>query len=115
MKTRALGLVASAALTVGAGVALASPASAHDVPRLEDPSPLNVAGNAGNGLDYFLNHLQHGHVEEPLLGFGPAVEDPVGWTGEHFLPIAIETVERVGGIAPTDGGGHDGGDGGHDH
>jgi hypothetical protein len=105
---RALRWLTLAAAATAAGLTFAPSASAHEVEPLPDPSPLNVAGNTGNGVDYLLNELQHGHLNAPLLGLGPAVEDPVGYTGSHVLPVGIETVERIGGISQTDG--HAGGE-----
>src|SRR5919108_4783394 len=102
-RKRVLRWVALAATATGAGLAFAPSASAHEVEPLPDPSPLNVAGNTGNGVDYLLNEVQHGHLNAPLLGFGPALEDPVGYTGGHVLPVTIETVERIGGVSQTDG------------
>jgi hypothetical protein len=101
-RKRAVRWLTLAAATTAAGLAFAPSASAHTVEPLPDPSPTNVAGNTGNGLDYLLNELQHGHLNAPLLGLGPAIEDPVGYTGSHVLPVGIETVERIGGISQTD-------------
>lgn len=98
---RWVGFAAAAATAAGLSLAIGSPASAHEVEPLPDPSPTNVAGNLGNGLDYALNEAQHGHIDQPLLGLGPAVEDPVGYTGTHVLPFTIEVVERIGGISQT--------------
>jgi hypothetical protein len=115
---RVLRWLTLAAAATGAGLAFAPSASAHEVEPLPDPSPTNVAGNTGNGVDYLLNELQHGHLNAPLLGLGGAIEDPVGYTGSHVVPVGIETVERIGGISQTDahpGGGtpDDGGEHGH--
>jgi hypothetical protein len=111
MKKRLIGLVTAAAITSGVGFALASPASAHEVPPIEDPSPTSVAANVGNGTDYLLNHVQHTHVEAPLLGLGPATVDPVGYTGGHVLPFTIDVAERLAGVPSDD----EGADGGHGH
>jgi hypothetical protein len=116
MTMRLLGMFSTAGIVIAAGVSLASPASAHEVPPIENPDPLNVLSNTGNGLDFLLNNLQHGHVNAPLLGLAPAIANPVPYVTTHVIPVGIETVERIGAISPEN---HEPGeepeDPGHEH
>lgn len=49
-----------------------------------------VLGNLGDATDMLLNHLQYEHLNQPLLGLGPAIQDPTGWVTGHVAPLVLE-------------------------
>lgn len=100
VKFRIITLSATAAAIGAIGFATAPAASAHD-----HPTPI---ANVGAAVKYNTDHLQYEHLDQPLLGFGPAVADPYGWATGHLTPVILDTVA----LATT---GHDtaGGDGSH--
>ncbi|MBO0805913.1 MAG: hypothetical protein J2P25_22935 [Nocardiopsaceae bacterium] len=50
-----------------------------------------VLHNAALGSSYFLNHLQYEHLDQPYVGFGPAIQNPTYWFSNHFIPVALNT------------------------
>jgi len=102
-KARFLTFPAAVALVGGAALLSAPTASAHD-----HWTPI---ANVGAAVKYDTDHLQAEHLDQPLVGFGPAISDPQGWATGHLTPFVLDTAA----LAAT---GHDaaGGDGsGHQH
>jgi hypothetical protein len=60
-----------------------------------------VLANAGAAANYVLDHLQYEHLDQPLLGFGPAVANPTEWLTQHFLPVVVTAVELAAGNSPS--------------
>jgi hypothetical protein len=78
----------------GAGAVAAAPALADTSMADTSTAPASlppVLANLGAAGNHLLDHLQYEHLEAPLLGFGPAVQDPLGWVTGHLIPVAIDT------------------------
>lgn len=84
LKTRLLTIpLAGAALAVGAGFLATTTASAH-----ESPTPV---ANVGDAVDYGTHQVQL-HLDAPMLGLNPAIDNPVGYTGSHVFPVGVNIV-----------------------
>jgi hypothetical protein len=115
LKLRWLG-VPAAGLIIAGGIALAGAPAASAAPAQStapastpvDTSsvlPIPIVSNLGDAAKIFTDHLQYEHLDQPLLGFGPAIEDPTGWATGHLAPVVEEVVEQA--IAPRgDSSGH---------
>jgi hypothetical protein len=77
----------ASASAAGSQAEASTEATAPDTPTADVPPVLANAGAAGNHL---LEHLQHEHLDQPLLGFGPAIADPQGWATGHLIPVFVD-------------------------
>jgi hypothetical protein len=104
IKFRLITVPAGLAVVGAIALAGAPAASAHT-----HPTPL---ANVGQAVKYNTDHLQYEHLDQPLVGFGPTIADPSGWTTGHLFPVILDTAA----LAVT---GHDAaggnGSGGHGH
>lgn len=65
-------------------------------------APASPIANVGKTVQYNTGHLQHEHVDQPLVGFGETVKDPVGWATGHLTPVVTDSVSLlVGGTGST--------------
>lgn len=95
--------LASVTLALGGAALAASTASAH-----ESPTPV---ANVGDAVGY-ITHQTQLHLDAPMLGLNPAIDNPIGYTGSHVLPFGVNVVSyTVTGHAIADDGTGDG----HDH
>lgn len=94
--------LAGAAMAIGFGLLAAPAASAH-----ESPTPV---ANVGDAVDYATHQVQL-HLDAPMLGLNPAIDNPVGYTSSHVFPVGVNVVSyTLSGHAIADdhsGGGHD--------
>jgi len=95
--------LASLALAAGGAALTATTASAHD-----HPAPV---ANVGDAVDYATDQVQM-HVDDEALGLYPAIENPLGYTTSHVVPVGVNVVSLTltGHKSVDDGTGH-----GHDH
>ena len=95
--------LASIALAIGGAALAASTASAH-----ESPTPV---ANVGDAVGYGTHQVQL-HLDAPMLGLNPAIDNPIGYTGSHVFPTGVNIVSyTLTGHAIAD----DGTGSGHDH
>ncbi|MQA77721.1 MAG: hypothetical protein GEV10_04450 [Streptosporangiales bacterium] len=47
------------------------------------------------GAEFFVRHLNTYHFGKPLVGFGPAINDPQTWADKHLIPTALEVGYRT--------------------
>src|SRR5438128_2473801 len=85
------GLALAGAAAVFGGSAAYADAPAHGGSSADALPP--VVANAGNAVKVVTDHLQYEHIDQPLLGFGPALEDPTGWLTGHVVPLVVEVVD----------------------
>jgi len=116
LKLRWLG-VPVAGLVVAGGAALVVAPAASAAPVVDSSAaspahgedgtlPIPLVSNIGDAAKIFTDHLQYEHLDQPLLGFGPAVQDPTGWVTGHLAPVFEHVIERA--IAPRDDSGEHG-------
>jgi hypothetical protein len=92
--------LASIALALGGAALAASTASAH-----EHPTPV---ANVGDAVQYTTDQLQM-HVDDEALGLYPAVENPLGYTSSHVVPVGVNVLSLTlsGHKSVDDGTGHE--------
>jgi hypothetical protein len=95
--------LASITLALGGAALAASTASAH-----EHPTPV---ANVGDAIGYATTQVQM-HVDDEALGLYPALQNPLGYTTSHVIPVGVNvlSITTTGHAAVDDGTGH-----GHDH
>jgi hypothetical protein len=87
LTVRIISLSATAAAVGTIGFAAAPAASA--APTHKHPTPLS---NVGDAVNYVTDDLQHNHLDQPLLGLGPTLHDPVGWTTGPGVTYVLDVV-----------------------
>ncbi|MBO0769693.1 MAG: hypothetical protein J2O48_13500 [Solirubrobacterales bacterium] len=75
-------------MTFSAAPALADGSAAP----ASDGTP-QVLANAGAAGNYFLDHLQYEHLDQPELGFGEAIANPGDWATHHLGGVALDTAD----------------------
>jgi hypothetical protein len=92
--------LASIALALGGAALAASTASAH-----EHPTPVE---NVGDAVQYTTHQVQM-HVDDEALGLYPALENPLGYTSSHVVPVGVNVLSLTlsGHTSVDDGTGHE--------
>ncbi|TDO44023.1 hypothetical protein EV643_11746 [Kribbella sp. VKM Ac-2527] len=84
LKTRLVTVpLAGIALALAGGLFAATSASAH-----ESPTPV---GNVGDAVQYGTHAVQL-HLDAPMLGLNPAIDDPYGYVSGHVLGTGVNIV-----------------------
>jgi hypothetical protein len=92
--------LASITLALGGAALAATSASAH-----ESPTPV---ANVGDAVQYGTHQVQM-HLDEPMLGLNPAIDNPVGYAGSHVFPVGVNVLSLTltGHAIADDGTGHE--------